>query len=312
MAITFTKNADGSLTVAFTAAAVTWTKSGTTLVPNVGGQHAGGSGAVAAGQLPSWPMDNGTAPYLGSLGLHIFYGTDPTAVIRDYFVNATLTPTNTAGTVTALAHPGGTISYTIPAAAVLDSRAANGIYAQGFVAVSWGPLESGSPVSSSGWSALQLAVSANVLTTQAQPPSAPSALSGSVNGDGSVTLQWSQSSAGTAPLAGYNIKWSTTKGGPYSDGSVFVPISAHPPSNSPTYQTTLAASHFALDGKTRYFVVDAYDNGSTTPSTFSAGTGIVYFPTPPAVVAAKPPAPVIAPGGSGGTKPIRTSGPPVL
>jgi hypothetical protein len=96
------------------------------------------------------------------------------------------------------------------------------------------------------------------------PPAAPTGLTANA-GDSSAALSWNA----TAQATGYNVKWSTTSGGPYTIAASGVP--------NPAYTVTGLAN-----GTTYYFVVSALNYGTEGPNSTEV-SAMPMSSTPPKI-----------------------------
>jgi hypothetical protein len=196
------------------------------------------------------------------------------------------------------------MSITITPDLLADPRIVSGIYAIGYVGLSY---HSGL-TNAAGTYFLAYDYGTNAQYFQPVPPSAPSGVHGSLQPDGHLRLTWGQSTPGSAPLAGYKVLWSASSSGPYAN-TVSVPIAAYPPAQTSTFQYDFAPGAFPFSGETNYFTVQAFDDGSAPlQQTAYAPSSISYFPAdlnaPPVVPPPAPtPAPTPPPGGGGGKPP---------
>lgn len=118
-----------------------------------------------------------------------------------------------------------------------------------------------------GWGAINFAAFVSTQVT-ATPPSAPSGLS-AVAGNGSVALSWT---AGTG-AASYNVKRSTTTGGPYTTVG--------------TATTTAYTDSAVTNGTTYYYVVTSVNSaGESANSNQASATPQVSLPGAPTGVSA--------------------------
>jgi hypothetical protein len=294
--VNFIANPDGSITVSATIPAITWSLPAGTdissyytvhgsypnLVPNVTGtvQH--------NGPVPALKLYSGN-PYKSYLVLHLQFGTDPTNTIKDYLVSISSKLTAAVSVVNAVSenvaveldYPGGVISYTIPATDLTDSRAVNGIYGIAYTAIEWGPVFLTDTTTVPGNIIEVIEYGTNAQGSQALPPGPPLNLTGVLRSDNGVDLSWTHSAPGTEAIAGYTLRWGLNQGGPYPN-SMDEPISKYPVGSTFGYKTTVPSSFFDKDGATRYFVVQAYDDGTAPINvTVDPPNTITYWPTLP-------------------------------
>ena len=308
MAITFTPNSDGSITVTWTAPAVNWLSTvDVQSYFNANGKlpllYCDTPGTANTGTFPPMSPAADAQDYFNPFTaygiLHLQLGTNTANTLKDLFVTLPLsvdigTLSNGQSYISAVHVQGGSVSYTIPASALDVPLAGAGVYALGYVGLQWVPdPNTGAPAA--GYSYYAEVAGTNAQGFVPQPPSTPANFTAARQSDGSVLCSWQPSTPGSAPIAGYTVKWSLTQGGPYTGSKS---VSAAP--------TTLDASNFGDDGKTRYFIVQAFDDGSAPPASSVVAPGTISYwpPAPPkasgSTVGNPDPAPPTN-GGGGGT-----------
>lgn len=261
----FTSNADGSVTVTShwtSDVTLTGTTAYTSLSP------------APKASNSVWPPTDALTNYAAELYLHVQIGAATTEVGS----SALGVPITVGANQLTVSSAGQALTATIPAAVVAQSGS-DGLYAIAYLAVVF------NDGSSSGTLWANYDTGTNAGSTQPQPPGAPGAIVAAINGN-QLQLSWGHAAAGSAPLGGYTLKWGTVAGGPYPN-QVSLPISNYPPATTSAYQYQFEPAHFAFDGTTYDFVVQAYDDGTAPLATtaFDPNT-ISYFP--PALSAINP------------------------
>ena len=226
-------------------------------------------------------LGTGLGYYAAYAILHTQFGTNPNNTIKDFYQPAPITLSyenfnDPNDYLNAIVVSSLTMTTNISSTLLSDSRIDNGIYAIGYLGVLAVPGTNGQPASN--FYVGQYDSGTNSSTNMPVPPSAPTGLQVSFNSAGQTVASWNNSIPGSAPIAGYVIRWSLNPGGPYLN-SVNVPVGT---GSNQTY--TFPTAQFPNDGSTQNFVVQAYDNG-TAPETGSLqlNPGVInYFPQAPA------------------------------
>lgn len=230
-----------------------------------------------------YPTAASTCGY-GAVGVtYVQFGTDPANVIYSKYGIASQGLAHTGGDGAPLSITGGQMVGVLTAAQLADARAAAGLYAIGFIGI---PYNDGTN-SGTLWLAYDYGTTAQ--SYQSSPPGAPGQVQLAINGD-QLTAAWVHAQKGTAPLAGYTLKWGPV-GGPYPN-SEDLPIALYPPASTSQFVRVFDHGRFAFDDSIYEFVVQAYDDGSAPVSSTAVDPHTVsYFP--PALGGVSP---VAAPG----------------
>jgi hypothetical protein len=297
----FIKNNDGSVSIV-------WNVPGAVLLSNGAMINQGLSqlqpltinSPTPARSNTSYPESDQYCGYQAYAVLHVQFGTDSNNSVGDYPQALTTTPTTGSGyngiTYTARIDTAATSQIvTVPASAFNNPAAQAGLYAIGFIGIAW----NSQLMNTSGTYWLAIEFGSNAQSFQPIPPTNPTGLSHTIGTNNSVNFTWHHSQPGTGAIAGYKLRWGTSNGGPYSN-EVNCPISAYPITQTNTYSYSFPPATFSYDGSTLYFVVQAYDDGSSpVASTAPDPSSVIYTPTSlPSPTQKQPPQPT-DPGGPG-------------
>lgn len=260
--IHFVRNADGSLSISWDVPQVKLSGA-SSLLNQVHPQP-----VVTNSDWPTTLVTDGFNP---QSVLHVQFGSNPLHSVGDYRKALSFTK-DSAGNITthAITH-----KQTIPLADLAGPLAHSGLYVIGYVGVGWNDGLSGN-----GTLYLNYAYGT---TAQNYRPTTPTAVTNAssriVNGN-AVQVSWSHAIAGSAPIAGYRLKWGSSPDGPFPN-AVNCSIDAFPIGTTNGYVYTFQASQFPLDGTPFYFLIEAYDDGTAIPANAPVDPlSIAYTPDP--------------------------------